>query len=140
MNEFTQFVAQHWLMFLALVAILALIYQTETNAGQGHLFVSPVEATNKINRDKAVVLDIRDQDTYNSGHVVNAINIPMADLDDGLAKLKKYQKKPVIVACFKGVSAQKATKQLKKAGFENVVVLQGGMQAWDSAKLPVVKK
>ena len=140
MTEFTQFVAQHWLLFLALVAIIALIYQTETNAGQRHLFVSPVEATHKMNREKAVVLDIRDNEAYGEGHVVNAINIPFADLDAQSDKLAKFKQKPIIIACFKGISAQKALKQLKKLGFENLAVLQGGMAAWEQAKLPTVKK
>ena len=56
-----------------------------------------------------------------------------------VSKLEKSKDKPIIVVCAMGVSAKKTASQLLKAGLEKVTVLKGGMNAWQSASLPVAK-
>ena len=70
---------------------------------------------------------------------VFALEIPLKTLSDNLAKLEKYRKKPVIVVCAAGQRSAAGCRILSKAGFENVSQLEGGIQAWEKAGLPLVR-
>jgi rhodanese-related sulfurtransferase len=102
--------------------------------------VSPTELTLKVNREDALVLDIRGAEDFKKGHITGARNLPLAQLPTQLTSLEKAKDAPIIVVCFAGVSAQGAAKQLLAAGFTKVAVLAGGMQKWTGDNLPVVKK
>lgn len=107
--------------------------------GLGAKNVSPAEAVMLINREHAIVLDVRDETEFAGGHIPDAKNIPLAQLDGRINELKKYQQKPVIVNCQSGARSAKACDVLKKAGFAQARNLTGGMGAWSNAKLPVAK-
>ena len=102
--------------------------------------LSPAEAVTLINRSNAFVLDVRDEAEFTSGHIADATNIPLADLEARIGELKKYQNKAVLVNCQKGMRAAKACDILRKAEFSQVNNLQGGLSAWLEAKLPIVTK
>lgn len=102
--------------------------------------LSPAEAVTLINRSNAFVLDVRDEAEFASGHIADATHIPLADLEARIGELKKYQNKPILVNCQKGMRAAKACDILRKAEFTQVNNLQGGLAAWLEAKLPVVTK
>ena len=102
--------------------------------------LSPAEAVTLINRSNAFVLDVRDEAEFASGHIADATHIPLADLEARIGELKKYQNKPILVNCQKGMRAAKACDILRKAEFTQVNNLQGGLSAWLEAKLPVVTK
>jgi rhodanese-related sulfurtransferase len=92
-----------------------------------------------INRGKALVLDVRDGAEYAGGHLVDAKNIPLAELAGRVGELSKSKAKTVIVVCQKGVRSASAAKELAKAGFEDVVCLDGGVAAWQAQGLPLAK-
>lgn len=102
--------------------------------------LSPAEAVTLINRSNAFVLDVRDDAEFASGHIADATHIPLANLEARIGELKKYQNKPILVNCQKGMRAAKACDILRKAEFTQVNNLQGGLSAWLEAKLPVVTK
>ncbi|MDP1658744.1 MAG: rhodanese-like domain-containing protein [Methylotenera sp.] len=102
--------------------------------------LSPAEAVTLINRSNAFVLDVRDDAEFASGHIADATHIPVGSLATRLGELKKYQNKPVLVNCQSGMRTAKACDILRKAEFTQVHVLQGGLNAWVAAKLPVVTK
>jgi rhodanese-related sulfurtransferase len=104
--------------------------------GAGGAAVSPQEATLMINRQDALVLDVRGAEEFGRGHVLNARNVPLAQLDGRAGELQKYKAKPVIV-CEDGRSG--AVAALRKMGFEQVHTLAGGVAAWQQAGLPVEK-
>jgi rhodanese-related sulfurtransferase len=60
-------------------------------------------------------------------------------LPGSLAKLEKYRKKPVVVVCAAGQRAAAGCRLLSKAGFEDVCQLEGGIQAWEKAGLPLTR-
>jgi rhodanese-related sulfurtransferase len=93
-------------------------------------------ATRLIN-DGATVLDIRDGSEFAGGHLPNAKNIPLADLDKRAAELPAD--KPILVMCGVGQRSLKAASTLRKAGKNQVFSLEGGLKAWRDAGLPVVK-
>lgn len=101
--------------------------------------LSPTEAVALINRDNAIVLDVRSDAEYVSGHIVDAKHIPLDALAERLKELKKYQNKPILVNCKAGMRSAKACEILRKAEFTQVHNLQGGLDAWLAAKLPVIK-
>ncbi len=107
---------------------------------KGGKSVSPAEATRLINKEDAVVLDIRAKKEFSAGHVSGSVNIPMADLDRRLSELDKHKGHPVIVVCNMGQTAGTACRKLKTAGFVNAVRLSGGMTEWRGQNMPVVTK
>lgn len=141
MEQYIEFAKNHQLLSLAWFGILlALIVSSVQSLLSKILYVTPTELTIKVNREDAVLLDIRSADDFKKGHITAARNIPLAQLSKELAKLENEKNKPIIVICQAGMSAQGAAKQLINAGFSQVAVLRGGMSKWLEASLPVVKK
>lgn len=99
--------------------------------------ISTLDATVRINKQDAMVLDVRDAAQYAQGHLPRARNIPVKELEARLSEIERYRNKPVIVTCDTGVRAGGAAAILKKAGFAEVVTLDGGLAAWRKADLPV---
>lgn len=102
--------------------------------------VTPTELTLRVNRQNAVLVDIRSEADFIKGHITGARHLSLADIEkQQLAGLEKHNAEPIILVCQAGMSAQKAAASLLKQGFNNVAVLQGGMGSWTGASLPVVK-
>jgi rhodanese-related sulfurtransferase len=101
--------------------------------------LNPVDAVLLINRQNALVLDVRDDAEFGSGHIPEAKHIPLAQLSDRLKELAKYKSKPILVHCQGGVRSAKACDLLSQNAFTQVHNLQGGLNAWLQAKLPIVK-
>jgi len=101
---------------------------------------SPFQATQMINRGRSTaVVDVRTAEEYAAGHLRDAKHVPLADLSKRIGELDKSKVKTVIVVCQTGARADKATRQLKAAGFEDVYTLEGGVNAWSAAGLPLSK-
>jgi len=105
----------------------------------GGPWVTTTQATNLINREDALVVDVREANEFASGHVLGAKNMPLAKLDASGAELAKKKERPVIVYCDGGERSAKALAALKKHGFTRVANLSGGLAAWQQAGLPVEK-
>jgi rhodanese-related sulfurtransferase len=128
----------HWAALAAASAAILLFDLVRNREGSESL--SPVEATLKINRDDALVLDVRTQDEFARGHIVSARHVPLADLDKRLPEFAKYKSKPVILCCQSGARSASALASLKKAGFEQAFNLRGGLQEWERAGQPISRK
>lgn len=120
-------------------AIMLLLPMFKKSAG-GVPNITPAEAVTLINRANALVLDVRDEAEFASGHIAEATHIPVANLAERLNELKKYKNKAILVNCQRGARSAKACEILRKAEFTQVHNLQGGLNAWQEAKLPVVTK
>ncbi|HYL88784.1 MAG TPA: rhodanese-like domain-containing protein [Burkholderiales bacterium] len=105
----------------------------------GGPWVNTTQATQLINREDALVVDVREPNEFAAGHVLGAKNVPLAKLDASGAELTKKKERPVIVYCDSGERSAKALTALKKHGFTRVANLSGGMGAWQQAGLPVEK-
>jgi rhodanese-related sulfurtransferase len=101
--------------------------------------LSATEAVLLLNRDKPLVLDVRDATEFAAGHIQGAKNIPVAELANRLKEIEKFKDKPVLVHCQKGMRAKSACNILKAQQFSKLSSLQGGLDTWIEAKLPVVK-
>ena len=101
---------------------------------------TPLQATQMINRGKSTaVIDVRSADEFAAGHLRDAKNMPLADLSNRIGELDKNRVKTVILVCQSGARADKAARQLKTAGFEDIYSLEGGVSAWSAAGLPLSK-
>jgi rhodanese-related sulfurtransferase len=87
--------------------------------------------------DKAVIVDVREDDEWNAHHIPGAIHIPPAQLTERLAELEPYKNSPVITQCRSGKRSAKAQLALMSAGFSKVYTMNGGIQAWDEQGLAI---
>ena len=128
---------------LALIALLAVsgtaLFLPTLSTLIGGKGLSPTEATIWINRRKAAVLDLRPLDVYKSGHLPGAKHIDAAGLAAGIEKLKLDRKNPVVLVCETGNLSRKSASAVQKLGFVEVASLDGGVQAWKEAALPLIK-
>jgi rhodanese-related sulfurtransferase len=102
--------------------------------------ITPPRATLLMNRENATVIDVRDSAGWAAGHIAGARHMPLAQLGQRIGELDKLKDKPLIVCCASGVRGGTACEQLRKAGFEKVFNLAGGIAAWQEAKLPLTTK
>ncbi|MGH8763986.1 MAG: rhodanese-like domain-containing protein [Nitrosospira sp.] len=103
--------------------------------------VDTLVAVQLINYKDALVLDVREGSEYESGHVPNSKHVPADKLEERLHELEKFKSKPIVLIHRSGVnSTGKAGSILRKQGFEHVHNLEGGIDAWRQANLPIVKK
>ena len=137
MNFLTQ-VDNLALIALLLVSGTALFLPTLSTliGGKG---LSPTEATIWINRRKAYVLDLRPEEVFKVGRLPGAKSISATEITAAIEKLKLDRKLPVVLVCETGAQSHKAVAEVQKLGFVEVGSLDGGVQAWKDAALPLVK-
>jgi rhodanese-related sulfurtransferase len=137
MSQLFEFVGNHPILVGIFAVLLTLFIRNETQrGGRG---VSPQELVNLVNKEGAVILDVRDSKEFAAGHIVDAVNVPHTSLESRLPELEKYKEKPVTIVCKMGQHAGTAGAVLRKAGFASVSRLSGGMTEWRNQNLPVVK-
>lgn len=137
LNRLGEFTANHPLLVAAFVGLWVLFFLMESRrSGQ---VLSPQEATNKVNREGAVIVDLRDDDDFRQGHIAGSLNIPSAKLSDRLSELKEWKDKPVILVCRLGTHSGAAARILKMAGHTQIGRMRGGIESWRGEKLPLVK-
>ena len=137
MEQFFEFVGNHPILVGAFLVAFALFVRNEV--ARGGRSVTAQELVNLVNHDGAVVIDVRDKNDFSQGHIVDAINVPHGAVSSRLGELEKYKQKPIVLACKMGQHAGAAGTVLRKAGFENVSRLKGGVTEWRNQNLPVVK-
>jgi rhodanese-related sulfurtransferase len=138
MALFLEFLAQEWILVLALLSVVIMLVMHE--ARKSGPSVSPQQAINLINSGEGVFVDLRDAADYKKGHIVEAVHIPASKLVTRMAELEKYKEKPVVLVCKMGQQSSAAGKQLKAGGFDQVYKMTGGMMEWSNLQLPVIGK
>jgi rhodanese-related sulfurtransferase len=140
MEQFVEFVGNHPYLFTALfVVITLLIWSIVGEQLWGGEAILPQDATLLINREDAVILDVREESEFKQGHILNAIHIPLSTLSSKIGRLEKWRSRPIIANCLNGHRSARACSMLKKQGFEKVYNLKGGINAWQDASLPLTK-
>ena len=137
MDKFFEFVTNHPFLIGTFVILLTLFIRNETRRGGPS--VSVQQLVDMVNRQNALVLDVRDKKEFEAGHIVDAVNIPYASLESRLDELSKHRERPIVVACRMGQHSGAAGTLLRKKGFEKVHRLTGGIAEWRNQNLPVVK-
>lgn len=124
---------------LACASGLALIWPLLAGSNAGVSAISPSEAVLLMNRARLFILDVRDETEFAEGHIQGAKHIPLAKLEERIQELAKQKTKAVLVVCQRGVRSNAACKILTANQFTQVYSLQGGLDKWIEAKMPLVK-
>lgn len=138
--ELAAFAGRNPVLSLAFVGLTVAIIANEI-AGllSGIKRIGPSQLTALVNRDNALVIDLRAAADFAKGHIAGSKNVQMSQFDPENKALAPAKALPVVLVCNVGQTAGVAAKRLRKAGFANVAVLEGGIRAWLAADLPVVK-
>lgn len=141
MQQYIEFAGNHLSLFLGLAAIIGLLaWNLLASRIAGYAKIDPSEAVKMLNRDEAVLLDIREGKEYKDGHIVDSIHIPVTTLGKRHIELAKHKQRPIIVVCRSGSRSTSACSLLRKQGYESIYLLAGGLMSWQSANLPVTRK
>lgn len=142
MQQLLEFASNHLILTVAWFALAGmLIYSFFSGRLAGYKNIDQHQATMLINREDALLFDIRSVDAFRKGHIAGAKQIPPSQIEKSQGNsLEKNQDRPIIVVCENGLSAGKSCAQLKKQGYTTVYALRGGISAWREAGLPVTRK
>ena len=137
MQRFLEFFQHHpILMGLAGLVILALAVDEVLRRLRKYQEVAAAEAVLLINKG-AAVLDLRAPGEFSSGHIINARNMPLAELDGRVRELEKFKGQPLILCCKDGSDAGSAAARLAKLGFGQLKALKGGISSWQREQFPL---
>jgi len=141
MQEYIEFAGRHTLLFVALAAVITLIIISELKrATKGYKEVMPAEAVRLINKEDALVLDVRESNELGQGSIIDSKHIALSVLPEKLDNLTNDKDKPILVFCKMGNRSAQACKLLLKNSYTNVFGLKGGITAWQNEQLPITKK
>ncbi len=140
MDRLLEYVASHPLLAggTALLALAVAAYEF-SRARSGGQAVGPTEAVQLMNQG-AVLVDVRSQAEFDSGHILDARHVPQDEVAKAAETLKRFKEKVVVVCCESGMRSGAAARVLQAQGFTKVVNLRGGLQAWRTENLPLVKE
>jgi molybdopterin/thiamine biosynthesis adenylyltransferase/rhodanese-related sulfurtransferase len=102
--------------------------------------ISEIDATHareRIESGEPVVVDVREQDEWDEGHVPGAVHVPRGHLESRIERLAPDTSRPVVVYCSAGNRSAFAAKTLTDLGYEDVVSLAGGFTDWKRNGFPV---
>jgi rhodanese-related sulfurtransferase len=138
--ELLAFAGRHPVLLLILAGLTLAIIANELSAlTRGFKALGPAALTALVNRDNALVVDLRPQADFEKGHIPGSKNVQPSQFDPENKQLAAARSLPVVLVCKAGQASGGAAKRLLKAGFERVYVLDGGIGAWQQADLPLVK-
>jgi rhodanese-related sulfurtransferase len=139
MNRLFEYTTNHPFLVAAAAILLVLVIVIEIRQrGRGSSSIGTNDAVRLTNAGAAVI-DVRSADEYAAGHIIDARNIPAAEISDHADSLKKFKERPVLVYCENGFASAGAARALTALGFTKVVTLRGGLQNWRQDNLPLVK-
>lgn len=140
MERLFEFAGNHpFLVSLFFALLILLLWNLLGSMAGGLGRPGPTELTQLMNREHALVVDIRNEEEFKSGHILNAVNIPESELQSRKKELEKARNKPIVLYCQNGTVSPRIARQLKAEGFENMSCLNGGLTGWQNAGLPVVR-
>lgn len=141
MNKFN--VTSKFLLMVSAILLLTVnLNAVETNESEIKI-VSAMKANALIEQNsdnpKFVIVDVRTNEEYKSGHISNSINIDYesSDFKDKLSTLAKD--KTYITYCRSGRRSTAASEIMLDMGYEYIYMIAGGIDAWDKAGLPTTK-
>ncbi len=137
MDQIVEFVTNNWMLagaWFALVTLLMVSFNSTASKAIG-----TQQVTTMMNRDKAVIVDIRPKADFSKGHLLGSINIPVANIKDSLKELEKYQQRPIILVDASGLHSSGAAQQMRKLGIQEISRMHGGILSWTNDNLPLSK-
>ena len=137
MDKFLLFLNDNYIAVLLLFLFLFTLIIYEGRKGGRRIDAS--EATRIINKEDALVIDLRTAGEFSSGSISSAANIQPDDVDKDNALFKAKEDDQIILVCKMGNASSSVGGRLIKQGYKNVNILSGGMTGWTQAGLPLIK-
>ena len=138
--ELTAFAGRHPILSLAFVGLaVAIVLNELSGLFRGYKALRPAGLTALVNRDNALVIDLSPSADFEKGHIPGSRNVAMSQFDPEKPQLASAKSLPVVAVCRTGQASATAAARLKKAGFEQVYWLDGGIAAWQQADLPLAR-
>lgn len=128
-----------WMVMIAVSSGLMLLWSIFGNRLRGVKEVDVIEALQLINHKNAIILDVREESEYKSGHILNAKWIPLGKLVGRIGELERYRDLSIVVVCRSGQRSASACVSLGKQGFAQAYNLSGGVMGWQKSNLPLEK-
>ncbi len=136
-EQIFEFIGNHYVLLSIFAGLLIAFFITEGK--RGGAAISSTHLVNLVNREDALIVDLRDMKAYGNGHIVGAMNLPYTSFDTRANELDAHKQRPLVLVCKMGQHAGAIGRKLKALGFEDVRRLSGGMAEWTASSLPVVK-
>ena len=133
--EIINFLIEHYYLSIPLLTILVLLILS--NAKKGGKKISCQTLISMSNQNRALIIDIRDSESFNAGHITASKNIPQNELTRRINEITNIEKS-IILVCDMGNISPNAGEALKKEGFEDIHLLKGGINQWRIDNLPLV--
>ena len=136
MDKFILFLIEHYFYSVPLLVVVILLIRS--NAVKGGKKITPQDLVGLTNQDAAKLIDLRSANEFADGHITGSINIPYADIEDRLHEIKLQEGKSLVLICDTGSQSANAGEVLNKSGYQNTVILSGGIGAWKLDNLPLI--
>jgi len=142
MQQYIEFLQANPLLTIAWIGVLTALIFTSVKAGFSTIKkITHQQATLLMNRENAIVVDVRSESEYKKGHILDSKLLPLSKLKNNeFSGLEKAQDTPIIMVCNTGMTSNQACQMLQKAGYTSVHNLQGGIAQWQTANLPLTTK
>ncbi len=141
LQQIIEFSTNNLMLVVSFLALSGFILFTEfRKLTQKFTTVGPSAAISIINKNKTMLLDVREMNEIKSGMLIDAIHIPLSGIGKRISELDKYKDDAVVVYCRSGNRSGSVCRTLSGRGFEQVYNLAGGIMAWEDAHLPVSGK
>jgi rhodanese-related sulfurtransferase len=139
MAQLAEFIGNHYLLVFGLFASWSIVMVYELR--QKTLSMTNVTAADSVRliNKGAMIIDVRSPEAYESGHIVNARNIALSELESSKELAKKQRNKTLLIVCDDGARSGKAANVLRNAGFESAFSVKGGLRSWQAESLPLIK-
>tara|TARA_B100000927_G_scaffold232921_1_gene193122 strand:- start:1801 stop:2205 length:405 start_codon:yes stop_codon:yes gene_type:complete len=133
--ELINFLIEHYFFSLPLLVTIFLLINASSKKGGRK--ITPQNLISLANDDNAFVIDLRDSEQFQSGHITGSINIPFLNLNKRSNEIPQ-DKEAVILVCEMGSVSPNAGEILMKEGYKDLLILKGGINEWRLQNLPLV--
>lgn len=141
MERLPEFISNHlFLVSLFVSLLMLLLWNVFGGTLSGVKQVLPAELTRLVNRENAVLVDLRPAADFETSHILGALNIPHGELEDRQKELEKYNTQPLVFYCASGAVSARISRTFLSRGFEQVHCLKGGLPSWQNANLPLTRE
>ncbi len=101
--------------------------------------IFPIDAASKTKSSDAVIVDVREKDEWDDGHIPDAVHMSRGMLELEIEDKFPDRNTTIICHCGGGGRSALAAESLQKMGYKNVRSMAGGFKAWKAAELPTTK-
>lgn len=133
------FIQENLILVVIFASLLvALVLNEFKHFSKKYKEISPQEAVTLINRENALLLDLRESnEIVDEGFISNAMPMALSELHNAIGQISNAKERPIIAYCASGLRAASGCAILCRNGFSRVYNLKGGIAAWKQDSLPV---